>query len=58
MSQDYELRASEPNEQGLCTFTIYAMPSGEEVANIDRACTLEEALQAARMFIKQLEEET
>lgn len=52
--QGYQLKASRPNAQGLCAFKLI---KGTEEIKIDRPCTLDEALAAARRFIAQEEQE-
>ena len=52
----YKLIASKPNADGYCMFKVFDS-DGCEVAAIDRPCTLDEALFAARAFVEnELEE--
>lgn len=55
--KNYELRASQPNTDGFCTFRLIDRITGEEIAHTDEPGTLDEAFVMARKFVEELEEE-
>jgi hypothetical protein len=46
----YKLQASAPNAEGLCTFELNNLRTGDFV-EIKTPCTLEQALEAARIYV-------
>lgn len=53
----YELWSSKPDANGYCMFRIIEIATGKSIADIDRACTLDEAFAAARRFVAAMEKE-